>query len=168
MSPYQHREDVVADDGAATDPDPGPHERLIHANLTQARETGVARNARFALFCAVDRRAVISVPGADSIYEVPLMLEDSGLGNVIVEALDAPASTPELSAWKELVHRIQHPAGSVRIGVVGKYLPAPDAYISVTEALRHAGVHHNLRVDIKWIASETLETGDLHALDELE
>jgi CTP synthase len=52
--------------------------------------------------------------------------------------------------------------------VVGKYLPAPDAYISVTEALRHAGVHHNLRVDIKWIASETLEAGDLRALDDVD
>src|SRR6202030_3115329 len=96
------------------------------------------------------------------------MLDDSGLGTVIVEALDAPASAPDLGDWKELVHRIQHPAGSVRIGAVGKYLPAPDAYISVTEALRHAGVHHNLRVDIKWIASETLEAGDLRALDDVD
>jgi CTP synthase len=133
-----------------------------------AREISVALKDKIALFCDVDRRAVISVPDADSIYEVPLMLEDSGLGNVIVEALDAPASAPDLSDWKELVHRIQHPAGSVRIGVVGKYLPAPDAYISVTEALRHAGVHHNLRVDIKWIASETLEAGDLRALDDVD
>ena len=133
-----------------------------------AREISVALKDKIALFCDVDRRAVISVPDADSIYEVPLMLEDSGLGNVIVEALDAPASPPDLSDWKELVHRIQHPAASVRIGVVGKYLPAPDAYISVTEALRHAGVHHNLRVDIKWIASETLEAGDLRAFDDVD
>src|SRR5256886_12820906 len=96
------------------------------------------------------------------------MLEDSGLGNVIVEALEAPASAPDLSDWTELVQRIQHPAASLRIGVVGKYLPAPDAYISVTEALRHAGVYHNLRVDIKWIASETLEAGDLRALDDVD
>src|SRR2546422_11249057 len=96
------------------------------------------------------------------------MLEESGLGNVIVEALEAPAQAPDLSDWKELVHRIQHPAASVRIGVVGKYLPAPDAYISVTEALRHAGVHHNLRVDIKWIASETQEASDLRALDDAD
>ncbi|HEV3461444.1 MAG TPA: CTP synthase [Candidatus Dormibacteraeota bacterium] len=132
------------------------------------RAISVALKDKIALFCDVDRRAVISVPDAASIYEVPLMLEDSGLGNVIVEALEAPAQAPDLTDWKELVHRIQHPAGSVRIGVVGKYLPAPDAYISVTEALRHAGVHHNLRVDIKWIASETLETGDLRALDEVD
>jgi CTP synthase len=132
------------------------------------RAISVALKDKIALFCDVERRAVISVPDAASIYEVPLMLEDSGLGNVIVEALEAPAQAPELSDWKELVHRIQHPAGSVRIGVVGKYLPAPDAYISVTEALRHAGVHHNLRVDVKWIASETLETGDLRALDEVD
>ncbi|HYY45671.1 MAG TPA: CTP synthase [Candidatus Angelobacter sp.] len=131
------------------------------------RAISAALKEKIALFCDVDRRAVISVPDARSIYEVPLMLEDSGLANVIVEALEAPASPPDLSDWKELVQRIQHPAGSVRIGVVGKYLPAPDAYISVTEALRHAGVFHNLRVDIKWIASETLETGDLRPLDDV-
>jgi len=131
------------------------------------RPVSVALKDKIALFCDVERRAVISVPDAASIYEVPLVLEEAGLGSVVVEALDVPASAPNLTDWKELVHRIQHPKGSVRIGVVGKYLPAPDAYISVTEALRHAGVHHNLRVDIKWIASETLETGDLRALDDV-
>jgi len=130
-----------------------------------ARPVSVALKDKIALFCDVDRRAVISVPDAASIYEVPLVLEEAGLGAVIVEALEMPASPVDLSDWTELVHRIQHPKGSVRIGVVGKYLPAPDAYISVTEALRHAGVHHNLRVDINWIASETLETGDLRALE---
>jgi CTP synthase len=131
------------------------------------RAISTALKDKIALFCDVDRRAVISVPDAHSIYEVPLMLEDEGLSNLIVEALEAAASPPDLGDWKELVHRIQHPAGSLRIGVVGKYLPAPDAYISVTEALRHAGVYHNLRVDIKWIASETLEAGDLRPLDDV-
>src|SRR5438094_38851 len=82
------------------------------------RPVSIALKDKIALFCDVDRRAVISVPDAQSIYEVPLMLEDSGLGNVIVEALEAPASAPDLSDWTELVQRIQQPAASVRIGVV--------------------------------------------------
>jgi CTP synthase len=132
------------------------------------RPVNAALKEKIALFCDVDRRAVISLPDADSIYEVPLVLEEAGLGNFIVEAMEIEAAAPELSDWKELVYRIQHPAMSLRIGVVGKYLPAPDAYISVTEALRHAGVYHNLRVDIRWIASETLETGDLTLLSEVD
>jgi len=132
------------------------------------RPVSGALKDKIALFCDVERRAVVSVPDADSIYEVPLMLEDAGLGAVMVEAMELEASPPALTDWKELVHRIQHPSAAVRIGVVGKYLPAPDAYISVTEALRHAGVFHNLRVDIRWIPSETLETGDLRLLDEVD
>ncbi len=132
------------------------------------RPVSGALKDKIALFCDVQRRAVVSVPDADSIYEVPLMLEDAGLASVMVEAMELEAQPPELSDWKELVHRIQHPTAAVRIGVVGKYLPAPDAYISVTEALRHAGVYHNLRVDIHWIPSETLETGDLGLLDDVD
>jgi CTP synthase len=132
------------------------------------RPVSSALKEKIALFCDVDRRAVISLPDADSIYEIPLVLEEAGLGNFIVEAMEVAAAPPELSDWKELVYRIQHPAASLRIGVVGKYLPAPDAYISVTEALRHAGVYHNLRIDIHSIASETLETGDLRMLTEVD
>ena len=132
------------------------------------RPVNSALKDKIALFCDVDRRAVISLPDARSLYEVPLMLEDAGLGTFIDEALELSAGPPDLQDWKELVHRIQHPSGTVRIGVVGKYLPAPDAYISVTEALRHAGVHHDLRVDIRWIASESLEAGDRSALGDVD
>jgi CTP synthase len=123
---------------------------------------------KIALFCDVDKRAVISLPDVVSIYEVPLMLEEAGLGTFIAEAMDVNAEPPDLSGWQEMVSRIQHPAGALRIGVVGKYLPAPDAYISVTEALRHAGIHHNVRIDIRWVASEALESGDLRALEEVD
>jgi len=122
---------------------------------------------KIALFCDVEQRAVISLPDARSLYEVPLTLEEAGLGGYIAEQLEIEAGPPRLEGWRDLVRRIQHPAGSLEIGVVGKYLPAPDAYISVTEALRHAGFHHNLRVDIRWVASETLEAGETGVLDGL-
>jgi CTP synthase len=122
---------------------------------------------KIALFGDVPVRAVISLPDVRSLYEVPLMLEEAGLGTYITEQLEIKATPPELDGWRDLVRRIQNPAGRVEVGVVGKYLPAPDAYISVTEALRHAGFHHSLRVDIRWVASETLEAGDLRALEGL-
>ena len=123
---------------------------------------------KIALFCDVDKRAVISLPDVDSIYEVPLMLEEAGLGTVIAEAIDVAGQPPDLSGWQEMVRRIRNPADALKIGVVGKYLPAPDAYISVTEALRHAGIHHNLRIDVRWVASEALESGDLRALEQVD
>jgi len=132
------------------------------------RPVSDALKDKIALFCDVERRAVISLPEAESIYQVPLMLEAAGLGAVVVEGLELEAQPPDLAGWQELVHRIEHPAGTLRIGLVGKYLPAPDAYISVTEALRHAGIYHNLRIDIHWIASETLESGDLRPLGEAD
>ena len=123
---------------------------------------------KIALFCDVDKRAVISLPDVESIYEVPLMLEEAGLGTFIAEAMDLNGQPPDLSGWQDMVRRIQNPTAALKIGVVGKYLPAPDAYISVTEALRHAGIHHNLRIDIRWVASEALESGDLRALEQVD
>jgi CTP synthase len=123
---------------------------------------------KIALFCDVDKRAVISLPDVASIYEVPLMLEEAGLGTFIAEAIDLDGQPPDLSDWQDMVRRIQNPSAALKIGVVGKYLPAPDAYISVTEALRHAGIHHNVRIDIRWVASEALESGDLRALQEVD
>jgi CTP synthase len=123
---------------------------------------------KIALFCDVDKRAVISLPDVASIYEVPLMLEEAGLGTFIAEAIDLDGKPPDLSDWQDMVRRIQNPSAALKIGVVGKYLPAPDAYISVTEALRHAGIHHNVRIDIRWVASEALESGDLRALQEVD
>jgi CTP synthase len=123
---------------------------------------------KIALFCDVDKRAVISLPDVASIYEVPLMLEEAGLGTFIAEAIDLDGQPPDLSNWQDMVRRIQNPSAALKIGVVGKYLPAPDAYISVTEALRHAGIHHNVRIDIRWVASEALESGDLRALEEVD
>ncbi len=133
-----------------------------------ARPVNQSLKEKIALFCDVDKRAVISLPDVDSIYEVPLMLEEAGLGTFIAEAMDVNGQPPDLSGWQDMVQRIQNPTAALKIGVVGKYLPAPDAYISVTEALRHAGIHHNIRIDIRWVASEALESGDLRALEQVD
>lgn len=112
---------------------------------------------KIALFTDVDKRGVVPLVTAASIYQVPLILEDFGLGQLVVERLGLPARAPELAAWHDLVARIQMPKAQVRIAIVGKYVELPDAYISVREALYHAGLYHQRRIEIDWILSEDLE-----------
>jgi CTP synthase len=112
---------------------------------------------KIALFGDVERRAVINVPDARSIYEVPLLLEDTGLGDYIVEMLGVEAGPPDLGSWRDMVARIRASKPEVRIAVVGKYVEMPDAYISVTESLRHAAVDCGVELSIHWVNSEQLE-----------
>ncbi|TME19395.1 MAG: CTP synthase [Chloroflexi bacterium] len=118
---------------------------------------------KIALFCDVPRDAVIAVPDVDTIYRVPLLLEEAGLGRVLAKHFDLKGG-PDLAWLEVIVDRIQHPRGSVPVAVVGKYVALPDAYLSVTEALRHAGVHHDVGIDLRWISSETLDQGDTSLL----
>jgi CTP synthase len=120
--------------------------------------------AKVALFCDVDARAVVPLLTVDTIYRVPLILEDAHLGEHIVRRLGLNAQAPNLTDWRALVERLTHPSGQVGIGVVGKYVELPDAYLSVKEALIHAGVHHAVEVDINWIQAETLEHSDVDAI----
>jgi len=111
----------------------------------------------------VEERAVIPLVTVPTIYEVPLILEEEGLGDFIVDRLSLPASSPDLREWREMVERIKAPKPHVRIAVVGKYVALLDAYLSVREALSHAGVYHGRTVDIDWINAEDLEKGDVDA-----
>ena len=120
--------------------------------------------AKVALFCDVDARAVVPLMTVDTIYRVPLLLEDAGLGDFIVDRLSLAAAPPDLADWRALVDRLTNPRGQVSIAVVGKYVELPDAYLSVKEALIHAGVHHGVEVDINWIQSQELETADVPAV----
>ncbi len=113
---------------------------------------------KIALFTDVDEDAVIPLETARTIYEVPLVLEDVGLGDFITNSLHMQAPTPHLQPWRDLVDTITHPKDEVTVGVVGKYVSLPDAYLSVTEALQHAALHHDRRVNVRWIDSSDLET----------
>jgi CTP synthase len=112
---------------------------------------------KISLFTDVENRAVIPLVTASSIYQVPLILEEFGLGKFVVERLGLPDREPDLGAWRDLVERIAQPKQSIRIAVVGKYVALPDAYMSVREALYHAGLANNRDVEIDWILSEDLE-----------
>jgi CTP synthase len=115
---------------------------------------------KIALFCDVDRRAVVPLETADTIYDVPLILEQAGLGDYVVERLHLTAAPADLEGWRELVHRSRTVKDEVVIGVVGKYVELQDAYISVREAVFHAAWAHNRKPRLRWIDSQTLENTD--------
>jgi len=112
---------------------------------------------KIALFCDVKRQAVVPLPTLPIIYETPLILEEAGLGQLIVEMLDLPAREQDLNEWRQLVERMKEAKESVSIAIVGKYVELRDSYISVREALRHAAVCYDRDVEILWIPSEQLE-----------
>jgi len=112
---------------------------------------------KIALFGDVPSRAVINVPDAESIYQVPLVLESSGVADYLVDLLGIKADAPDLIEWEELVARIAKPKKEVRIAIVGKYVEAPDAYMSVTESLRHAAIAADAELKVIWVHSEKVE-----------
>ncbi|MFW6105719.1 MAG: CTP synthase, partial [Chloroflexota bacterium] len=112
---------------------------------------------KISLFCDVDKEAVIPLVTSETIYEVPLLLEDAGLGELIVGRLRLKAGKSNLEEWRDMVARLKAPKEPVIIGLVGKYVELRDAYYSVREALCHAALAHNREVQIAWLDSEELD-----------
>ena len=113
---------------------------------------------KVSLLCDVPIEAVISAVDASSIYEIPLVLHEQRLDDFVCRTLgiDEAGHPIDLGGWVDLMNRIESPERSVRIGVVGKYVNLPDAYLSVVEALRHAGFHHRAEIELDWIDAETV------------
>ena len=112
---------------------------------------------KISLFCDVDKEAIISLVTSETIYEVPLLLEDAGLGEFIVSRLGLKAGKSNLEEWRDMVARLKALKEPVIIGLVGKYVELRDAYYSVREALCHAALAHNREVKIEWLDSEELD-----------
>jgi len=119
---------------------------------------------KISLFCDVDRQAVIPLPTVSTIYEVPLVLEDEGLGQLIVDKLSLNARQTDLSQWQELVRHLETPREPINIALVGKYVELKDAYFSVREALCHAALYHDRDINLTWVPSEELEGDDSDSL----
>ncbi len=120
---------------------------------------------KIALFCDVKPSAVVQSRDAQSIYQVPLNLEAEGLADAVVQKLGFTDRALDLEDWRAMVRRIQRPKGTVRVALVGKYVELKDAYISINEALYHAGVAHNTEVEVLRVDSEVLEERGLETLD---
>ncbi len=121
------------------------------------REISAGIRDKISLFCDVEKEAVISLVTSDTIYEVPLLLEDAGLGEFIVRRLGVGAEGSNLDEWRDMVAKLKAPKEPVTIGLVGKYVGLRDAYYSVREALCHAALAHNRRAKIEWLDSEQLD-----------
>ncbi len=138
----------------------GIHPDVIVVRSDRAIDDQVRR--KISLFCDVVPKAVIAAPDASDIYEVPLILRQGGLDTVVCERLGITTGPSDMVRWKEMVERAAAATKPVTIGIVGKYVDLPDAYLSVVESLRHGAAHHGRRLDLRWIPSEEL-TGLLAA-----
>ena len=112
---------------------------------------------KIALFCSVKKEHVLQNLDAQSLYEVPLMMEEENLAGAVCECLNLPCPEPDLTKWREMVDAFHHPTSTVRIALVGKYVALHDAYLSVAEALRHGGIAHHAKVEIDWVDAEDIE-----------
>ncbi len=125
---------------------------------------------KIAQMCDVDAEAVVAAVDAPSIYDIPKVLHREGLDAYVVRRLGLPFRDVDWTAWDELLRRVHRPAHRVEVALVGKYVDLPDAYLSVTEALRAGGFDQDSRVEIRWVASDTCETPEgahrmLHGVD---
>src|SRR6187549_3866090 len=123
---------------------------------------------KIALFCNVQKEAVISAWDVDSIYKIPMMLHEQMLDEIVCHKLHILARAANLSAWKELVHALEKPEHEVDIAFVGKYVDLQDSYKSLNEALRHAGIQNNSKVNIHYLDSEELEKGSTPPLEKMD
>ncbi|MFV0441107.1 MAG: CTP synthase [Lachnospirales bacterium] len=124
---------------------------------------------KIALFCNVDSNAVIQNLNAETLYEVPLLLEKQKLAERAIEKLNLENKMPDLKEWENMVNKQKAIDKSIKIALVGKYIDLRDAYLSVVESLNHAGIHNNKNIDIKWIQAEDLADGkNLHLLSDVQ
>ena len=114
--------------------------------------------AKLAMFCDVDKEAVIQNLTAKSIYQVPQLLEEQHMDDIVLQKLDMPLKPKDMSGWHDMVARIlKHYDRKVTIAVAGKYVELQDAYISITESLKHAALHNEAELDIRWVNAEKIE-----------
>ncbi|MGB9840461.1 CTP synthase [Thermovenabulum sp.] len=123
---------------------------------------------KIALFCSVEPEAVVQNYDAETIYEVPLILQREGLDEVVAKKLGIDGMKADLTEWEDIVNRIKNPKNRVNIALVGKYVELHDAYLSIVEALNHGGIANDARVFIKWVHSEDLEEENINLKEVFE
>ncbi|MCY3639381.1 MAG: CTP synthase [Chloroflexi bacterium] len=123
---------------------------------------------KISIHCDVPLPAVITLPTVDTVYEVPLILEDEGMGELVVNTLGIESAGRDMAGWEMLVEGIKTPKEALPVAVVGKYVDLQDSYLSVKEALFHAGMAHDVDIDVRWVRSEDIEQqGPARLLDDV-
>lgn len=112
---------------------------------------------KISVYCDVSRSGVIALPTVETVYEVPLILEEDGLGDLLVNSLEINVRQNRMGEWRKMVDTMRQPKKTVSIAVVGKYVELPDSYISVREALVHAALEHGLDIDLQWVGAASIE-----------
>ena len=138
----------------------------IHPDIVVARSTGPLSadiREKIALFADIDTRAVVSNQDVPDLYLVPSALQEEGLDSLVCEKLGLPAHEADLGEWLQLTERIRERDGEVQIALVGKYVKLQDAYLSVHEALKHAGIHNGCRVHVRWVDAEDMTLEEARA-----
>jgi CTP synthase len=120
------------------------------------KELSASDKKKIALFCNVRERCVIEAPNVDNIYKAPLVYAANGLGLEVLRHFGMGEETAKLQSWKEFITKMENISQVVKIAVVGKYVASKDAYKSLVQALMHAGVYNNVKVEIKWVESRTV------------
>ena len=136
--------------------------------LRSDREIPAGVKRKISLMCDVDLEAVVAAVDAPSIYDIPKVLHSEGLDSYIVRRLGLTANPVEWGEWDRLLEIVHKPANTVKVALVGKYVDLPDAYLSVTEALRAGGFANNARVEIKWVVSDDCEKDAAGQLGEVD
>ena len=146
--------------------------RGVHPDAIVLRSAGPIEHGlreKVANLSDVEVAGVVNAPDSSVLYEIPMVLRAEGLDSFLCRILGLEDTEPDLAEWITMLEGIKAPQATVRIGIVGKYVALPDAYLSVVEALRHAGSHHGVEIDLEWIHAEEVEgllaAGRLHHLD---
>jgi len=158
--PTQHSVKMLLESGVQPD---------VIVCRTEKHLTQPIRN-KIALFCNVNPSAVIESIDVETIYDVPLLMREERLDQVVLEKMLVPIRTePDLSQWEEFLHKLKHPVGEIQIGLVGKYVELRDAYKSITESFIHAGAENQYKVNLKMIHSESInDSTSKHLLKDLD
>ncbi len=124
--------------------------------------------AKIALFCNVEEKAVVSMRDVDSIYKIPALLKSQGTDEIVTKRFGLDLPEADLAEWEQVLFKEANPKGEVTIGMVGKYIELPDAYKSVNEALKHAGIQNQVTVNIKYIDSQDVESKGIEVLQNID
>ena len=116
---------------------------------------------KISLFCNIPSEGVIQNLDSETLYEVPLMLEEEGLASIVCKRLNLTCSEPDLDEWRQMVFKQKNLSKSVTVALVGKYVELSDAYLSVAEALKHGGIANDAEVNVKWVDSEQVEESNV-------